>query len=193
MTLIPPLFKFCICIYRVSELRPSRSPQESSSRSITLVWPSISTPTSVSLVKLPSFPLREWETRSPVSWLTSWSASRRAPSVASRSSSRRRRERDASTSSLTALPLRRTPSPSITTPRRCLSLSTSRIFQMSLLLKYSLDICIGICSHIYDDSLKLFWDYLLSYIYHVKIIKILRIMHIFFNLIITLVTYSSPQ
>ena len=52
---------------RVSEIRPSRSQPERSSRSTTLVWPLTSIPTWELLAISPSFLPREWETRLLVS------------------------------------------------------------------------------------------------------------------------------
>ncbi len=84
------IYPFIYC--RESAPRPSRSPLASSSRSTTLAWPSTSTPTRESLRRSLWSPLREWETESLASSPIWWRESRRDPSVASPSSSRRRRE-----------------------------------------------------------------------------------------------------
>ena len=87
-------------ICRESELRPSRSLPESSSRSTTRSWPMTSTPTRRSPVRSPSFLPREWETRLQASSPTWWRESSRSLFVEFRWSFKRRRERPDLTSSL---------------------------------------------------------------------------------------------
>lgn len=91
-------YLFFIC--RESELRPSRSLPESSSRSTTRSWPMTSTPTRRSPVRSPSFLPREWETRLQASSPTWWRESSRSLFVEFRWSFKRRRERPDLTSSL---------------------------------------------------------------------------------------------